>query len=241
MIANSQLAVTERFFNNAGPVSCPEHYCLDPLERIDLPEIERLIAQQRYFVLHAPRQTGKTSSLLALMYHLNVQGRYRCVYTNVEVGQAAREDVPAAMQAILSELGTWARQLAGDPYPGQVWAQMLAEVGAYDAFGELLSRWAQSSDRPIVPLTKPEIERPVELARGGQCLDRVLDLRGAVAQQPHDQRSAQVWMGGGLGGACVGGQVRAAQAGAQDQITVPPDWPDAPDLHKPDTAVTRCR
>ncbi len=24
-------------------------------------------------------------------------------------------------------------------------------------------------------------------------------------------------------------------------ITVQPDWPDAPDPHKPDTAVTRCR
>ena len=32
------------------------------------------------FVLHAPRQTGKTSCLLALMEYLNTQGHYRCVY-----------------------------------------------------------------------------------------------------------------------------------------------------------------
>ena len=68
-----------RFFNNAGPVNCADHYCLDPLHRIDLDGIESLIAQQRYFILHAPRQTGKTSSLLALMAHLNRQGRYRCL------------------------------------------------------------------------------------------------------------------------------------------------------------------
>ncbi len=37
-----------------------------PLERFDLDEILRLIRGKRYFVLHAPRQTGKTSSLLAL-------------------------------------------------------------------------------------------------------------------------------------------------------------------------------
>ncbi len=85
------------------------------------------------------------------MQHLNRQGRYRCVYTNVEAGQAAREDVGAAMQAILASLSTRALHMAGDSYPGRIWARVLAEAGAYDAFGELLSRWAQHSDRPIVP------------------------------------------------------------------------------------------
>jgi len=66
----------ERFFNNAGPCVAEDHYIIDPLKRLDLPYIERLIAQKRYFVLHAPRQTGKTTSLLALMEYLNTQGRY---------------------------------------------------------------------------------------------------------------------------------------------------------------------
>jgi hypothetical protein len=56
--------MTTRFFNTAGPVRCAIHYCLPPLERFDLAEILNLIDQQKYFVLHAPRQTGKTSSLL---------------------------------------------------------------------------------------------------------------------------------------------------------------------------------
>jgi hypothetical protein len=64
-----------RFFNTAGPVDCVRHYCLPPLHRIDLDEVLLLIEQQKYFVLHAPRQTGKTSFLLALMEHLNKQGR----------------------------------------------------------------------------------------------------------------------------------------------------------------------
>ena len=49
----------ERFFNNAGPNDCQRHYCLDPLARIDLEDVETLIDQARYFVLHAPRKTGK--------------------------------------------------------------------------------------------------------------------------------------------------------------------------------------
>ena len=74
----------ERFFNTAGPVRADLHYCIDPLSRIDLPDVLRLIQQQKYFVLHAPRQTGKTSSLLALRQHLNGAGTHRCVYINVE-------------------------------------------------------------------------------------------------------------------------------------------------------------
>ncbi|MEE4379882.1 MAG: hypothetical protein V2J55_20530 [Candidatus Competibacteraceae bacterium] len=60
-----------RFFNTAGPVKPENHYCLPPLERFDLDDVLMLIDQQKYFVLHAPRQTGKTSSLLALLDYLN--------------------------------------------------------------------------------------------------------------------------------------------------------------------------
>jgi hypothetical protein len=94
-----------RFFNTAGPVNPAQHYYLPPLERFDLDEVLLLIQQAKYFILHAPRQTGKTSALLALMEYLNTHGTYRCVYCNVEAGQAAREDVGAAMQAIRGELG----------------------------------------------------------------------------------------------------------------------------------------
>ena len=56
-----------RFFNTAGPVNPQDHYCLPPLTRLNLDEVLSLIAQKKYFLLHAPRQTGKTSCLLALM------------------------------------------------------------------------------------------------------------------------------------------------------------------------------
>ncbi|HPQ20049.1 MAG TPA: ATP-binding protein, partial [bacterium] len=52
-----------RYFNTAGPVRPEDHYTIDILGRINLPEILSLIEQKKYFILHAPRQTGKTSSL----------------------------------------------------------------------------------------------------------------------------------------------------------------------------------
>ena len=60
-----------RFFNTTGPMVPEDHYSIPPLERIDLDRALRLIREKRYFVLHAPRQTGKTSALLAFQGLLN--------------------------------------------------------------------------------------------------------------------------------------------------------------------------
>ena len=90
-----------RFFNTTGPVVPPDHYSIPPLGRLDLDEVRGLIRDKRYFVLHAPRQTGKTSVLLALRDLLNrgSEGGCRCVYANVEAGQAGREDTGRSMRA----------------------------------------------------------------------------------------------------------------------------------------------
>ncbi len=80
-----------RFFNTAGPIKPEMHYCIPPLERLNMDEVHALIRDAKYFVLHAPRQTGKTSALLTLCDLLNAQDTYRCVYVNVEGGQAARD------------------------------------------------------------------------------------------------------------------------------------------------------
>ena len=63
-----------RHFNLEGPVCAHEHYCVPPLERVDLDEILQLIDWKKYFVLHAPRQTGKTTVLEALADRLNSDG-----------------------------------------------------------------------------------------------------------------------------------------------------------------------
>ncbi|MEI6416055.1 MAG: ATP-binding protein, partial [Pseudomonadota bacterium] len=55
-----------RFFNTAGPCRPEWHYTVESLHR--LPEVRSLIEERHYFVIHAPRQTGKTTYLYALMY-----------------------------------------------------------------------------------------------------------------------------------------------------------------------------
>ena len=86
----------QKHFNTAGPSKAHFHYLLDPLARIDQTSIKALIEQERYFVLHAPRQSGKTTCLLALRDWLNAEGSVGVAYANVEPAQAFRERVGAA-------------------------------------------------------------------------------------------------------------------------------------------------
>lgn len=97
----------ERFFNTAEPQILEDNYSIDPLSRFDLDDIMTLIRQKRYFVLHAPSQTGKTSCMLALRDYLNNSGEYIAVYANVEGGQAARNNVSSVIATVC---GTIARE-----------------------------------------------------------------------------------------------------------------------------------
>ncbi|TAN49016.1 MAG: AAA family ATPase [Methylococcaceae bacterium] len=168
-----------RFFNTAGPSVPGQHYMIDPLARLDLPDVEALIDQQRYFVLHAPRQTGKTSCLLALMHHLNAQGRYQALYANVEAAQAARGDVAQGMATIMDFIEMSAQIYLHDTRFKTWKREVLAESAASGALATLLSRWTQASDKPTV-LMLDEIDALV----GDTLISALRQLRAGYAQRP---------------------------------------------------------
>jgi hypothetical protein len=141
-----------RFFNTAGPVNCEKHYCLPPLTRLNLDEILRLIHQEKYFVLHAPRQTGKTSALLYLVQFLNQEGKFRALYINVESAQAARENVAEAMKSILDDLAFNALHHLNDPFIHQNRVKILEESGPFKALNTALTLWTRESPLPLVIL-----------------------------------------------------------------------------------------
>lgn len=126
-----------------------------------------LIAQRCYFVLHAPRQTGKTTSLLALMHHLNKEGRYRACYANIEGAQTARHDVARGLRTVCDAISCAANQYLGGRRPD-------------GALTGLLERWSKGCDRPIVPMLD-------EVDASRSCDRSVLDRPSA---RPHSPRSA---------------------------------------------------
>ena len=63
----------ELSFNTTGPCFADEHYMLPPERRLGA--VLDLIARNKYFVLHAGRQTGKTTSLMWLETYLPANGK----------------------------------------------------------------------------------------------------------------------------------------------------------------------
>ena len=141
-----------RKFNLEGPVEAERHYCIPPLSRVNLAEILELIADKRYFVLHAPRQTGKTSILLALQDRLNAEGKYRCLYVNVEGGQAAKEDTARAMRALLGQVASRSRDILQDDFVDRTMSECLQKHGPDGALSEMLVRWSATHPQPLVLL-----------------------------------------------------------------------------------------
>ena len=141
-----------RYFNTSGPVVPEDHYHIPPLDRVNLAELRQLVDRKRYFVLHAPRQTGKTSALLALQDLLNADGGYRCVYVNVEGAATAREDVDAAIRTVLNELAEAARETLDDERLGEIWPTVLDRAGGHSALRTALNRWSRTGDKPLLLL-----------------------------------------------------------------------------------------
>ena len=170
-----------RDFNTAGPIRLTLHYHVPPLERIDLTEVLALVRRERYFVLHAPRQTGKTSALLALRDLLNSGdvGDYRCAYINVEPAQTAREDVGQAMGAIAAEIARETRNTLGDPKTAEVADRFDTNARPHSALGTLLDMWARAAVAPLVLLID-EIDAMV----GDSLVSVLRQLRSGYPHRP---------------------------------------------------------
>ncbi|MBM3734557.1 MAG: ATP-binding protein, partial [Acidobacteria bacterium] len=169
-----------RFFNTEGPVKENLHYVLPPLDRIDLQQVLSLIDSQRYFLLHAPRQTGKTTVLLALARHLNQTGRYRAVCANIEAGQAHRDDIAGATRAILRSIGDDAIDQLGDGFPLDHAEALFARGDASGAIGLVFSHWAaRDPSRPLV-LFLDEVDALI----GDTLLSLLRQLRAGYPRRP---------------------------------------------------------
>ncbi len=138
-----------RFFNTTGPCNPTDHYMLPATERLETFDLDRLLAQKSYFVLHAPRQTGKTTAMLELALQLTAGGDYIGVLVSMEIGASFLDDIGAAEQAIL---GAWRNairfQLPKNHFP-PLWQP---DGPAGQRISEFLAEWAVSASLPLVIL-----------------------------------------------------------------------------------------
>jgi hypothetical protein len=159
-------------------MSKQKHYLIPVDQRIDLDEIMILIEQEKYFVLHAPRQTGKTTALFEIMKILNNSSKYKCLYVNVEGGQTTRGDVPSTVKAILERLSRSERNYLNEDTIAPILEKHI-KTSPYTALSSILSQWTRSAKMPTVLLID-EIDSLV----GDSLISVLRQLREGYADRP---------------------------------------------------------
>ena len=176
----------KRFFNDSGPCNPDDHYMLPVARRLG--GVRQLIDRKLYFVVHAPRQTGKTTSYLALARELTAEGRYAAVHATCEIAQPARGDVARGIQAVLESIDIQARRLPEPLCPEPVDA--VASVSPENRLRVYLSRWAERSALPVV-LFLDEIDA----ALGDTLISVLRQLRAGYPDRPQRFTHACVLIG----------------------------------------------
>ncbi|MBV8479282.1 MAG: AAA family ATPase [Actinobacteria bacterium] len=162
-----------RYFNTGGTCRPDVHYMIPAVGR--LPEARGLVERGAYFVIHAPRQTGKTTTIRALAAELCASGAYAALAFSCEAGSAAGDDYAAAQTGILNEL----RQAAAEDMPRELQPPPFPDAPPLGMIRNALSAWARACPRPLV-LFLDEID-----ALSGQSLEAVLrQLRAGHERRP---------------------------------------------------------
>jgi hypothetical protein len=135
-----------RYFNTSGPCVPGLHYMPPPEPR--LPTVGELIDQSRYFVVHAPRQRGKTTTLAASARDLNAEGRHAALMFSCEQARWTGDDIGAAESLVLQEIAaeSAAQELAPELMPPPLWPD--APTGSRLRAG--LTAWAKRCPLPVV-------------------------------------------------------------------------------------------
>ncbi|MDR2556820.1 MAG: ATP-binding protein, partial [Bacteroidales bacterium] len=136
-----------KYFNIAGPCNKTDHYMIDASERIH--GVEELIGYKQYFVIHAARQSGKTTYLKDLSNRLNADGKYYCLYCSLESLQDVidpQTGIPEIVRQIQSKL-------ARTDFPHK---EEFAINANYQSFTTVLfdelSKYVKILDKPLVIL-----------------------------------------------------------------------------------------
>jgi hypothetical protein len=140
-------------------------------ERLVGAGLSRYIDKQLYWVLHAPRQTGKTTFLINWMRELNASGKYVACYVSVERCQGI-PDIERAIPAIYDAIRQSAR-LESLPVPE------ITAVNPASLLSETLEEWAKL----VAPKPLIVIFDEVDVLTGDALISFLRQLRGGFASR----------------------------------------------------------
>ncbi len=136
----------EKFFNCSGACVPSKHYMVEVEPKF--PGLQGLVAQERYFIIHAPRQTGKTTIVNQFVEHLNRQEKYVALYVNVESGQALRNQVERVNNLVIAAIELSAKVYLPKAYrPSEACFKIRSMEHGLSTF---LTEWCLELPKPLV-------------------------------------------------------------------------------------------
>ena len=157
--------IRKRFFNTTGPCIPDMHYMLPPKDRLVGAKLNRYIRDMLYWVLHAPRQVGKTTFLKSWVREINAEGEAVACYVSVECSRNIPEperSMPAICQAIKHSA-----KLSGLPVPQE------SITDPFYLLKNILINWSELiAPKPLIVLFDE-----VDVLIGGTILSLLSQLR----------------------------------------------------------------
>ena len=139
-----------RWFNIGGPCIAAKNYMLSATER--LPDVAALARKEQYFVVHAPRQCGKTTGFLAFANEINAKGEAVAVYCSLETVQEFPDPavgLPLVYQCICGAARR-NRAFAGCPFIAEDAPVPSVEYVLSEGVSGLLSKLSVHVGKPLV-------------------------------------------------------------------------------------------
>ncbi len=139
-----------KYFNTVGVTKPGKHYFLP--KRLDWELLTDFIEKEYYFVLHAPRQSGKTTAIIEFVKHLNEEGKYTALYISIESARVAVNNVKRAMEIAINQ---FFHEISDYLSTETAALSFLKNIISEDKYSEetlytFLHFWASESKKPLI-------------------------------------------------------------------------------------------
>ncbi len=161
-----------RFFNTTGPCDPAAHYMLPAEGRLE--GLDLLVERNQYFVVHAARQTGKTTAMRAFAARLRGEG-VAAVFATVERSQGTEEVALAEAQWTDAIAGQARAQLPPAQHPPSV-----PEVSP----GLRLSSWLADWCAALAPARLVLFLDEADVLAGAPLVSLLRQLRAGFPERP---------------------------------------------------------
>ncbi len=134
----------QKYFNTTGVCKPEMHYIVNPLRGLKK-KIYQLIENKQYFLIHASRQTGKTTLLHHLAKMINKEGRYISVVFSAEQAGYKSINEETANKKLIASLYSKCREFIEKKYLPEK-----PKENSSNTFYSYLNEWAIKQQKDIV-------------------------------------------------------------------------------------------